>query len=77
MFKWNNIRIIVSLLIYNNNRNLKNILVYLKKQHHITICKKTLQNFLKDTGLLYREKIPGTITGSQRKVYKRGKFNEP
>jgi len=34
-----------------HNRNLKNVLTHLKEQHKITICKKTLQNFLKDTGL--------------------------
>ena len=31
-----------------HNRNLKNVLIYFKVQHNITICKKTLQNFLKD-----------------------------
>ncbi|MDB4334956.1 helix-turn-helix domain-containing protein [bacterium] len=34
-----------------HNRNLKNVLIYFKEHHNITICKKTLQNFLKDTGL--------------------------
>jgi len=34
-----------------HNRNLKNVLIYFKVQHNIIICKKTLQNFLKDTGL--------------------------
>jgi transposase len=34
-----------------HNRNLKNVLLYIKVQHNIIICKKTLQNFLKDTGL--------------------------
>ncbi|MDP3313259.1 helix-turn-helix domain-containing protein [Lutibacter sp.] len=34
-----------------HNRNLKNVLVYFEEQHNIIICKKTLQNFLKDTGL--------------------------
>jgi transposase len=34
-----------------HNRNLKNVLLYFKVQHNIIICKKTLQNFLKDTGL--------------------------
>ena len=38
-----------------HNRNLKNVLAYLEEQHNIIICKKTLQNFLKDTGL-YLEK---------------------
>ncbi len=40
-----------------HNRNLKNVLAYLEEQHNIIICKKTLQNFLKDTGL-YLEKGP-------------------
>ncbi len=34
-----------------HSRNLKNVLLYLDKKHNIKICKKTLQNFLKDTGL--------------------------
>ena len=34
-----------------HNRNLKNVLIYFKEQHNIIICKKTLQNFLKGTGL--------------------------
>lgn len=34
-----------------HNRNLKNVLIYFEEQHNITICKKTLQNFLKETGL--------------------------
>jgi transposase len=38
-----------------HNRNLKNVLTYLEEQHNIVICKKTLQNFLKETGL-YLEK---------------------
>ncbi len=38
-----------------HNRNLKNVLTYLEEQHNILICKKTLQNFLKGTGL-YLEK---------------------
>jgi len=41
----------------NHNRNLKNVLTYLEEEHNIVICKKTLQNFLKDTGL-YLEKGP-------------------
>ena len=32
-------------------RNLKNVLLHLEEKHNIRICKKTLQNFLKDTGL--------------------------
>lgn len=39
----------------NHSRNLKNVLIYLEEQHNIVVCKKTLQNFLKDTGL-YMEK---------------------
>jgi len=31
--------------------NLKNVLTYFKEQHNVIICKQTLQNFLKDTGL--------------------------
>ncbi len=38
-----------------HNRNLKNVLAYLKEEHNIVICKKTLQNFLKDTGLYLEE----------------------
>jgi hypothetical protein len=34
-----------------HSRNLKNVLLYFKKKHNIIICKKTLQNFLKDTRL--------------------------
>ena len=40
-----------------HNRNLKNVLAYLEEQHNIVICKKTLQNSLKDTGR-YREEGP-------------------
>ena len=40
-----------------HSRNLKNVLTYLEEQHNIIICKKTLQNFLKDTGI-YMEKSP-------------------
>jgi len=39
----------------DHSRNFKNVLNYLDEQHNIVICKKTLQNFLKDTGL-YMEK---------------------
>jgi transposase len=39
----------------DHSRNLKNVLTYLEEQYNIVICKKTLQNFLKDTGL-YLEK---------------------
>lgn len=34
-----------------HNRNLKNVLLHFDKEHNIKFCKKTLQNFLKDTGL--------------------------
>ena len=34
-----------------HNRNLKNVLLHLEKQYNIKICKRTLLNFLKDTGL--------------------------
>jgi transposase len=34
-----------------NSRNLKSVLLFLEITHDIRICKKTLQNFLKDTGL--------------------------
>jgi transposase len=34
-----------------HNRNLKNVLLYLEKEYNIKICKKTLLNFLKGTGL--------------------------
>jgi transposase len=34
-----------------HSRNLKNVLLHLEEKHKIRICKKTLQNFLKDTGL--------------------------
>jgi transposase len=45
----------ISEQLKDHSRNLKNVLIYLEKQHNIQICKKTLQNFLKDTGL-YLEK---------------------
>jgi transposase len=34
-----------------HSRNLKNVLLHLEEKHNIRICKKTLQNFLKETGL--------------------------
>lgn len=34
-----------------HSRNLKNVISYFKEKHNITICKKTLQNFLKDAQL--------------------------
>jgi len=46
---------VISELLKDHNRNLKNVLTYLEEEHNIVIYKKTLQNFLKDTGL-YLEK---------------------
>ncbi len=54
---------VISEQLKEHNRNLKNLLAYLKEQHNIVICKKTLQNFLKDTGL-HLEKGP-VITKKQ------------
>lgn len=34
-----------------HSRNLKNVLLHMEEKHIIRICKKTLQNFLKDTRL--------------------------
>jgi len=34
-----------------HSRNLKNALLILEEKHNINICKRTLQNFLKGTGL--------------------------
>jgi transposase len=34
-----------------HNRNIKNILTFLKEEHNIIICKRTLRNFLKDARL--------------------------
>ncbi|KAA6332136.1 hypothetical protein EZS27_019324 [termite gut metagenome] len=34
-----------------HSRNLKNVIVYFKEHHNILICKKTLQNFLKEAQL--------------------------
>ena len=41
----------VSAQLELHNRNLKNVLIYFEEQHNIKICKRTLRNFLKDTGL--------------------------
>ena len=49
----------------DHSRNLKKVLIYLEHQYNIVICKKTLQNFLKDTGL-YLEKGP-VVTKKQTK----------
>jgi transposase len=34
-----------------HSRNLKDVISYFKEQHHILICKKNLQSFLKETQL--------------------------
>jgi len=34
-----------------NSSNLKSVLLFLEIAHNIKICKKALQNLLKDTGL--------------------------
>lgn len=49
---------VVEKQLKEHNRNLKNVLAYLEEQHNIVICKKTLQNFLKDTGLYLEEGPP-------------------
>jgi transposase len=54
---------VISEQLKEHSRNLKNMLSYLEEQHNIVICKKTLQNFLKDTGL-HLEKGPA-ITKEQ------------
>ena len=41
----------IAKLLELHSRNLKNVLLHFGKEHNIKICKKTLQNFLKDTGL--------------------------
>jgi transposase len=41
----------VSELVEANSRNLKGVLLELEEKYNIKICKKTLQNFLKGTGL--------------------------
>ena len=41
----------ISLQLEVHSRNLKNVLLYLNERHDINICKRTLRNFLKDTGL--------------------------
>ena len=42
---------VISKLLEIHSRNLKNGLLHLEEKRNIRICKKTLQNFLKDTGL--------------------------
>ena len=34
-----------------HNRNIKNMLTFLKEEHNIIVCKRTLRNFLKDARL--------------------------
>ncbi|MFZ4723899.1 MAG: helix-turn-helix domain-containing protein [Paludibacter sp.] len=34
-----------------HNRNIKNIITFLKEEHNIIVCKRTLRNFLKDARL--------------------------
>ena len=34
-----------------HNRNIKNIQTFLKQEHNIIVCKRTLRNFLKDARL--------------------------
>ena len=41
----------IAKLLEVHSRNIKNVLLQLEKEYNINICKKTLQNFLKDTGL--------------------------
>lgn len=41
----------ISKQMEEHSRNLKNVLAYLKEHHNVIICKKTLQNFLKATGI--------------------------
>ena len=42
---------VISEQLKEHSRNLKNVLAHLEEEHNIIICKKTLQNFLKGTGL--------------------------
>src|SRR5659263_167196 len=39
---------VIKLQIELHNRNIKNILTFLKEEHNIIVCKRTLRNFLKD-----------------------------
>lgn len=38
-------------MLREHNRNLNPVLHLLETEHHIKVCKQTLQNFLKDAGL--------------------------
>jgi transposase len=42
---------VIAKQLEEHSRNLKNVLTYLEEHHNVIICKKTLQNFLKDTGI--------------------------
>jgi len=42
---------VLSAQLETHSRNLKNVLLHLEEKHNIRICKKTLKNFLKNTGL--------------------------
>lgn len=42
---------VIELQIELHNRNIKNILTYLKEEYNIIVCKRTLRNFLKDARL--------------------------
>ncbi len=42
---------VLSAQLETHIRNLKNVLLHLEEKHNIRICKNTLENFLKDTGL--------------------------
>jgi transposase len=42
---------VIEIQLELHSRNVKNVLLHLEKEHSIKICKRTLQNFLKDTGL--------------------------
>ena len=42
---------VIAIQLEFHSRNIKNVLLYLEKEYNIKICKRTLQNFLKDTGL--------------------------
>jgi transposase len=41
----------ISMQLEIHSRNIKNVLLFLEKEHNIKICKRTLQNFLKGTGI--------------------------
>ena len=48
------LEMVVSEQLEIHSRNLKNVLLHLEEKHSIRICKKTLQNFLKDTGYRWK-----------------------